>query len=164
GQFLRCTQHHGDIETERIGDALLDGGRRCRRLGGVEHDVAALDVREDAGVAEVFEQLAQLLHRHLAAASDIDAAQQCDMGAHESRYSHSCASKTSSTKRTGCGSSGTWPSTTARRGSGPPSSSPTRDRVSTTTPRGRPSAWPSSATSPSPSTTTVTASRCRWTR
>ena len=84
GQLVARSEQDLHVEAQLARDAFLDATNDC---GGalrpaLEHDIAALDVRDDVGVAEPYEQ--GLEHRHLdpVAPTDVDAAQHRNIGGH----------------------------------------------------------------------------------
>ena len=65
-----------DLGLQRVGQARRVG------VGGGEQQVAALDVGSDLSVPERGGHIAQVRHRYLAAAADVDAAQQREISGH----------------------------------------------------------------------------------
>ena len=77
----RRAQHHGHVEAERAARSPARAASRASPspAGAAEDDVAALDVGDDVLEPELLERRHELLHRQLARAADVDAAEQRDV-------------------------------------------------------------------------------------
>ena len=86
GELAAGEEHDGGVDSKLVRDRDLEGVCECGEvrvgLGGREHDIAALDVAHHIAMTERRHHLAELCHRDLVPAQDVDPSEEGDMSPH----------------------------------------------------------------------------------